>query len=433
MPIGAGRFTVTAVPADKTLPPQSQEIVASADETEPTATFTFQAPDEGLVFTGRLIKMMSLSGPVLAPDMSLQAFENVGGLPLSQLVPVDPVTGKFEVHLDDRARFLSSVALIAIPGGKLAPTKTFIISKNTGTELRLELGDFGEAWVGVTGSILDERGNPIPKASVRAAGTVAGGGFFRSPTAITDTAGGFSLDLLANAANEKLQLTVVPPPESTGGIWVGAISVGLFEGKASFLAMNDGKPAPQARFVCPDRTLVSGKVIAPDGAPGVAVIIEAVPVDSEGARPMPLQSTKTTSDHAGEYLLRLDPARYRLDFTSKAIKSPRKSRFIRVESKSTDDSHNLPLDLGEFKLSTGRVVTGRVLVKNSTNQGPEMISAGNARVRFYRVTSVEGEPSSLLVGETISDDQGMYSIVLPDQPVGTVSASLGDAGTPDGG
>ena len=127
----------------------------------------------------------------------------------------------------------------------------------------------------------------------------------------------------------------------------------------------------------------------------------------------------------------LDPARYRFDYVP-AVQLPRKSRTIRIEHALDVDAGNLRtgLDVGNFQLSLGRPVGGNVTVRQNTVDLPDGgtsnvgfgAPAPNAVIRFYRVTSVEGESSSVLIGEGITDNNGRYSVILPDHPMGTSPA-----------
>ncbi len=58
--------------------------------------------------------------------------------------------------------------------------------------------------------------------------------------------------------------------------------------------------------------------------------------------------------------------------------------------------------LGAALLGTVASVTGQV-------EQPVPYS----QLRFFRVTSVEGRPASILLGTAIADDRGRYQVVLP--------------------
>jgi hypothetical protein len=66
--------------------------------------------------------------------------------------------------------------------------------------------------------------------------------------------------------------------------------------------------------------------------------------------------------------------------------------------------------LTPFPLSKGRRVSGLVSISGQRMMQP---AAPYASVRFFRVVNVEGRPWSLLLAQTLTDQNGTYSTSLP--------------------
>ena len=423
MPIGAGNFVVTARPHEKAIP-MRRETVTVAAGANAGVSFLLPAIKHGLALTGQLVKV-SKPTMVEVAGMTIQAFDAAGGAPLSQAFDVN-AGGQFQIYLDDSASFLSSITLVAMPSSNtaLVPTKSFVISPVPARETSLgtlELGDFGEALLQVKGRLVGSDGGAVAGAVVSLEGKVAGDGTFKSRKVVTDVNGYFVIDLLANAPELPFTMTAIPPQGSPAGAMTHQVRVGLQMGKPVLMVGDQ----PSETFTCPDRLLVSGRVIGPEGGAALAVQVEATPIEAIDGRPLPSESSRATTDHEGSFELLLDTAKYRFDYIP-SEKLPRKSRVVRVEQTVSADAGEVlqSANVGTFSLSEGRTVTGVVTVRpnslDPTDGGVLYVAPGtpvqNALVRFYRVTQVEGVDSSLLIGEAYTDPRGNYSVVLPDRP-----------------
>lgn len=421
MSIGAGTYSVTARSHDVSIPLDSKRVTAGPGLTA-GASFVFPSLKQRLALTGRLVKTaMPL---VEQAGMTIQAFETVGGKPLSQVATVS--NGTFWLYLGEGSSFRDSITFVARPSSStaLVPTKTFVISPVPPSQTflgMLELGDFGDAPMAASGKLLAEDGAPVVGAIVSFEGRVGGGGTFESRKVVTDSTGTFSVDLLASPRDAAYTMTAIPPPGSRAGILTAQVRVGLtMEGKVALFAGTEVKTT----FTCPDRLVISGEVLGVEGLPAFDVQVEANPLEALDQRPLPHEVTRTTTDAQGRFELLLDPARYRIDYIPpKGL--PRKSRVVRFEPTVSPDAGEVlkTSDLGPFQLTKGRTVSGVVTVRPNSLDLPDGgttmahvpgAPVNNALVRFYRVTSVEGMSSSLLIGETYTDSRGGYSVVLPD-------------------
>jgi hypothetical protein len=61
-------------------------------------------------------------------------------------------------------------------------------------------------------------------------------------------------------------------------------------------------------------------------------------------------------------------------------------------------------------LAEGRTVTGRVTGTIAQRPG---VPVPYSTLRFFRVTAVEGKASAILLGATVADADGRYTVVLP--------------------
>ncbi len=266
MALGSGIFSVTAVPADPSIPPEEQdELLVRAQEQAPAVKFAFPSIDGTVILSGRLVKeRVSIVPPVEVAltdvAMDLQAFDPTTRMPLSQRVPVSSGTagsrGDFVIALAPRVRDMGSFILVASPreASSIVPTRTFSLSTPLPSAVTLELGDYGDPIQQVKGVALDASGAPIAGASVIVEGTVGGGGTFRSRVAITDPQGLFALDLLRNPPDGTLTATIAPPSDSRAGLTRVSVKVGPLVGDTVSLspascaaAIGSPSPAPCAR------------------------------------------------------------------------------------------------------------------------------------------------------------------------------------------
>jgi hypothetical protein len=443
MPIATGRYSVTVVASTAVqLAPQTDDdkVIAMLPDggyEAPSANVTFA--DNALPIIGTVIKTSRAGVPPVdvLPDvqMQLQAFDPSTGKPLSQAPQVSKTTGVFTLSVDPAASQLSSISVLVSPlnPASLAPSKTFVLPVNGSmTAVKLALGDYGGALPQVPGTLLGSDGNPVAGATVQIAGTVSGGGTFKA-RALTDSDGGFAADLLASEDDSSMLLTAFPPPNSPAGILQVPIGV---------IAAGSGGHLTQPVLTCPDRIMVTGRLLRPDGSTAeVMATVTATPIEKLDAGPMPISAATVTTDQDGRYQFFLDPAIYRFDFVPPAGDAlPQKSRLVRIDQAVDSDagtiSNTIPLD--DFELSSGRTVSGTVSVRGLTDPPMSGVLTPNALLRFFRVTSVEGQTSSLLIGQAITDDTGAYQLILPDHPTATAlylnppdaGSNQQDAGSP---
>jgi hypothetical protein len=233
-------------------------------------------------------------------------------------------------------------------------------------------------------------------------GTVAGGGTYRSSVATTDENGVYTLSTLANAPGQSLSLFVIPPPMSDAAVTRVNLSIDPVTGSFE----------PQV-VTCNERLTVTGQVLTPEGAPARGVRVRAVEqvasADPGSARPFPLAPVEVFTDEDGRYVLKLDPATWRLEFVAPAL--PLASRLVTVRP-LTDDQGNPVTTFTQptVSLASGRTISGVVTATMSIKSDAPV---PNATLRFFRVTSVERRRSAILLGSAVTGEDGRYSIVLP--------------------
>jgi hypothetical protein len=423
MPIGAGSYTVTTIAADPTIPPVTMAGVKIENGTRAQVSVTFAAIDGTLDLTGRLIKYLqqqpppSQEIPLIEAAMELEAIDPSTKRPISQRTwsstGATGSKGDFVMFVDPAAKLLSSFQIIARPRdpNALVPTKTFTVDKpySAGTTL-LQLGEFGATLTGLKGAVLGTDGTPVKAAAVYAEGPIAGGGTFRSKTAVTGDTGEFSIDLIESPVNGDYTLTVLPPAKSSAGVLVTQMRAVPKPGSVPVLE--------PSRFTCPDKVGVAGVVYRPDGVTVASMVqLVATPVKAVDGRPLRQEATQIITDDAGRFALGLDPGVYRFDFTP-GEDIPRMTRYVTVRATTDADANVTPaspsMDLGSFTLSKGRRVTGNVFWGDSSGVSPA--NAVNAKLRFFRLTTIDGKPGAALLAETVTDSYGVYGVVLPGSP-----------------
>jgi hypothetical protein len=290
-----------------------------------------------------------------------------------------------------------------------------------GDQLVLEMGDFGDPLPAVyvpdggmaLPRVLTSNGQPVPGALVSMEGPVANGSTFKSSIVTTDNLGQFTIASLPSDPTPSatgFTLTVIPPTTSPAAITKRQVKI---------TTDNNGTISPGDVF-CDDKVIVSGTVQRPDkSAPAAGVLVTAVPISAlpdDPNEPLPKSVMQTNTDVQGQFQLLLDPRVWRLEFQPGET-LPLTSIVLPVE-RTTDGSTGsiTPVCLNKvmgicqpFPLWKGRQVTGHVTAPASRGGGP----AASSTVRFFRVDSVGGNPSSLLLGEAVVDQQGNYTVVLP--------------------
>ena len=403
MALGAGRYTVTATPDDLSVPPA---IVTDAgvSATQPyLATFPpFASVDDAVMVSGRLIARLDTTRVPAAEiaitqgAIELQAFDPDTGAPLSQRFPVSSgqpgSDGNFTMSLSPKAGELKSVSFRASPRSSAVPlpSKSFVIDRPLPSPLMLQLGEVS-GFVPVSGKVLGQNGDPVASAQVIIGGTVPGGGTFYSQIAWTSSDGSFLLQTLIG--QDELSLTVLPPARSPWALTTQELPV---------------TPADHAPVVitCGPRVMVSGLVFRPDGRPAAGAVVRATEraMSTYDARPIPLDEVQAVVSESGRFELPLDLATWELAFSSAGL--PLTTRLVSVEPKYTgvawDFSQRLPTAV---QFHNGRVISGVVIGADAP--------VGFAVVRFFRVAPIQGTVKTELVGSSVADQYGRYSVVLP--------------------
>ena len=396
LPVGAGRYTVTVVAVDKSLPPVSNTRDMQPGRTQ-TLDFHLPAATELSPLPGVVLRQES---PLADVALEVQALDETLA-PLSQRAPVQRDTGAFVLSVPTQALQRPVLILQVVPTAADAqvPQKLFSVDPRRALSPLL-LGDYGEP-VRVQGKVLGPDRQPVVGAAVSVSGTVGGGGSYRSERVFTGADGAFTLTTLPSdvSANAGMILAVVPPAPSGAGYTLRAITVP--RGASSLLP----------DVVCGERIKVSGTLLRPSGSqPAAGVRVTATPIDEVDGQPRPLSTfdAARASDDTGRFDLALDPGIYRLDFVP-TEDLPRVSRIIAVRPPSPGSSSE-PLMLSAFPLSKGRLITGQILLAGERRvRAP----ASNASIRVFRVQEVEGRPSALLLAQTITSANGTWYTTLP--------------------
>jgi len=323
----------------------------------------------------------------------------------SQRALVEP-TGLFTLFVQPGLKTLDPIIVRATPrdSAALVPSKDFEVPFTTSLTSPLELGEYDDGGpILLSGRLVDGAGNPVSGAAAWLEGEARGGGTFTAPAVTTDPQGRFSLQTLRPSPGTQLTLWAVPMPRSIAGIVRKLVDL----------------PAVGGDFgdvLAPAKADVKGRILRPGGdddqTPAMGVIVEAVPVAPIQDRPFPPGITRAVTDAEGRFALRLDPAMYRLDFAPTDL-LPRVSRFATVSAVLEPTDQLQPLLLPDFRLSRGRSVTGTVssIPQRLSTLAP--VPAPYASVKFFRVVNLDGRLSSMLLAETVADESGQYSVVLP--------------------
>ncbi|MBN1207945.1 MAG: carboxypeptidase regulatory-like domain-containing protein [Myxococcaceae bacterium] len=388
--VGSGSFTVTLVAEDPAVPPLTDSRVVEPGRAVPL-DFLLPAPTAITRLAGKVVRREDL---LVEADLEVQALDR-SLRPLSQRVPVTRGTGEFLLSLPPSAARLDHVLVqVTAPRSEaLVPQKTFTVDPRPGVTAPLELGDYGEP-VKVQGRVVDQDGQPVAGASVYSHGKVGGGGDFRSRSVLTGTDGSFELLTLPSHPDALSTLYAVPPPDAVAGILLQPTAIP----RVAVTPLQD--------LVCPNKLVVEGTLMGPDGLPAAGVRVAADPVGEVPGWPLPPVGTEApaATDQDGRYRLRLDPGEYRFDFIP-AENLPRVSRFVTMMPSTN-------LVLAPFTLSKGRRINGLVTIDAPGVESPTP-GVPYASIRFFRVVTVEGKPTSVLLAQTVADNVGSYSATLP--------------------
>lgn len=411
MNVGQGRYTVTALPTNPEVPPQSFSNVSVGRDAGATLNFAFASLEGSVSLAGRLIKRKIVSPTpseeyITETPMDLQAIDPLTQEPLSQRIETStgrPGTrGDFILVVSPRAKLLSSIELVATPRdsitGPMLPSRRFPLAAPFPSTLTLELGDYGSEIPNVKGTVLGVQGQPLSGATVLVEGKVGGGASFRSRPTTTDEQGNFALNVLK--PDDAFSLTIYP----RGGIASGVTSTRVK------LVSEVGKPATFEPAVvrAQGRIPVSGKVLLPDGSPASMLSVRAVST-STLTRVLPLEDVDVLTDAEGVYELALDEGEWRLEFTPAEL--PQTSRLVTVSLLAASDGGAISGQIfAPITLPKGRRLTG---VVSSITSSRAVAPLPNAQVRFFRLTTIEGQPAAIPVASGVTNGVGQYTVLLP--------------------
>ena len=441
MKVGAGDFVVTAMPGDRTIPPVVNTVQVQPT-LSPAVTFVFPAVDGAPALTGQLIKKVDTTlrppEPILLsagydldggspPAIDLQLFDVQNNQPLSQRFPVATTSGEFAITISPAARNKATLILVASPRepGAAVPTKRFLVTAQSTAAVSLEYGDFGEA-ADVEGTILDSTGAPVVGAQVVLEGTVVGDGTFRSKIVETGPSGDFKVSSLGSKSDSSFQLTVAPPKGSRAAY--SQTNVGVKVTRAVGADKATGKLNP-VTLTLDDRLIAHGFVSQPgsDTRPAVGVFVKAtLQVETRTAndevKALPIEPAEAVTGDDGKFDLPLDPGVWRFEYVPGDV-LPISSRLVTIKAVDEQGLKLPSQDLKAVELSFGRTVSGSVTGSVAGTNGTVEQAVPYSQLRFFRVTTVEGRPASILLGTSIADSLGKYKVVLP-----TVAPTATDAG-----
>ena len=379
--VSTGIYTVVVSPLDPAVPPATRTGVAM---NAGVSSFTIDLLPAAQVQT---VSGTVLAGPgqpePVPPTVQLMATD---GRLLSAQTTVDPA-GAFQLSFGVGS--LDGGALLQVsPGpGALGAVIAFPVSDPAQFGSPFIVGDTA-APVVVSGQVLGPDGSPVAGATVFIQGTVVGGGTGHVGPAVSDDAGSFALSTLPQASSGTLQLWIIPPPGSVAGLIRTPVEVPA------------GGPV-SGSWTSPARPVLSGAFLLPDAGPVSGAVLRADPVGPPDAvAPLPPSGASGQTGQAGTFVLRLDPAVYQLQ-VQPGGSLPVLRQLVRVSSSGTQ--------LATATLPTGRTLTARILRDAGT-------IVQQALLRVYRREAQDGGPDrAVLLGEDVSDQDGVVRILLPQQ------------------
>lgn len=424
MSLGAGSFKVTATPANTSVPPVSGSATVGTSNIAPSVSFAFPAIDGTPALTGSLVKKLDAQGEAilisagfdggLPPVVDVQLFDPATDQPLSQRFPVGMTEGNFTIPVSPDARMKPKLVFVASPRepGVTVPTKRFVMENPLPTALSLEYGDYGESG-DLVGRVVDERSTPVVGAHVVIEGTVVGDGIFRSKIVQTDSEGEFRVRSLGSKSDGAFQITVAPPETSPAAYLRKNIGVTVTFDTNQQKWVANMKPAA---IVLADRLLVKGRVVtATDKDKGMANVGVTATFQSDNAvagevRTLPVDPAEALSDANGDFTMRLDPGTWRFEYRAGG-QVPLTTRLVTIKA----ETDNLGNESDEFELSKVQLSNGRTVNGVVTGLKGNQLEAGLsfAKLRFFNVVTIGGKPVSRLLGESICDELGRYTVVLP--------------------
>jgi len=379
--LSTGQYTLVVSPLDPAVPPATQTAVGM-DAGVTSLTVDLLPAGQVQTVSGTVLAGPGQPEPV-PPTVQLQATD---GRALSARISADAVGG---FQLSFGAGTLAAGAVLRVsPGpGALGAVAAFPVSDPAQFTSPFIVGDTA-APVVVSGQVLGPDGTPVVGANVFIQGTVVGGGAGNVGPAFSGDAGTFTLSTLPQATSGSLQLWIIPPPGSIAGLIRTAVEVPA------------GSPVAGS-WTCPVRPLLTGGMLLPDAGPLVGAPLRADPVlPLDAVTPLPPGGTSGQTGEAGTFAIRLDPGVYQLE-VQPGGSLPVLRRLVQVTPSGAQ--------LGPVSLPTGRTLTARVL-RGAGTLVPQ------ALLRVYRKETLDdGTARVLLLGENVSDQNGVVRLLLPQQ------------------
>jgi len=379
--LSTGLYTLVVSPLDPTVPPATRTGVGM-DAGVASLTIDLLPAAQVQTVTGTVLAGPGQPEPV-PPTVQLLASD---GRALSSRTRANPAGG---FQLSFGIGTLGGGALLQVsPGpGALGAVAAFPVSDPARFGSPFIVGDTA-APVEVTGQVLGPDGTPVAGASVFIQGTVVGGGTGHAGPAFSGDAGTFALSTLPQASSGALQLWIIPPPGSVAGLVRTPVEVPA------------GSPVAGS-WTCPTRAVLSGGALLPDAGPLIGAGLRADPVSPvDAVTPLPPVGASGQTGEAGTFVLRLDPGVYQLE-VQPGGSLPALRRLVRVPSSGTQ--------LAPVTVPTGKTLTARIL----REAGPLV---QQALLRVYRVETLDGgTPRAILVGQDVSDQNGVVRVLLPQQ------------------
>jgi hypothetical protein len=379
--LSTGLYTLVVSPLDPAVPPVTRTGLGM-DAGVSSLTVDLLPASQVQTVTGTVLAGPGQPEPI-PPTVQLMATD---GRFLSAQTTADPAGG-FQLSFGTGS--LDGGALLQVsPGpGALGAVIAFPVSDPAQFGSPFIVGDTA-APVVLSGQVIGPDGSPVAGASVFIQGTVVGGGTGHAGPAFSGDAGTFTLSTLPEASSGTLQLWIIPPPGSVAGLLRTPVEVPA------------GAPAAGS-WTCPARPSLGGAILLPDAGPVSGATLRADPVAAlDDVTPLPPSGASGLTGQAGTFVLRLDPGVYQLQ-VQPGLAYPVLRQLVRVSAPGTQ--------LAPATLRTGSTLTARILRDAGT-------IVQQALLRVYRRESLDGGPDrALLLGEDVSDQNGVVRILLPRQ------------------
>jgi hypothetical protein len=389
----SGVFDLTAYSSNLEIPPEIVRNVRLVGSSPANVNFVFSSVAGIVPLQGRLLKTKAATGipeVTLTDEVEIQAFDSERKTPLSQKILISK-RGDFSLNLHPSVREQKQIVLSVtrVRAEAMIPNKDFTLSVPFSSTVVLEFGESLGPPLSVRGTVLGDDNSPVGNAHVQAWVRTGGGALFRSAVVVTDGQGKYQLDLLTG---NETAITVFPPDDS------------VFASTSKSVSIVAGNAGPSIETLTLSKKIqVQGQLLLPDGSPATAVDVRAMEEVSAApgagtsfGAPVALVSTKT--DEQGRFVLLLEPRTWRIQCA--ATKTAASTTALVTLQAGTAVQ---PLSL---TLPEGARVVGTVV-------GEKQRPVKHATIRFFRRGFQGDQAPSILVGETVADENGEYAVILP--------------------